>query len=105
MHRSITPYAVVLAAGLLAGVGCNRTNPRTQSTGEASREMTPAKNTGTAFVRYVSAVDAHSNTDLYFGDTKLFSTSGAEKPTGYKQVPAERHDFILREAGKPDGVE
>jgi hypothetical protein len=53
----------------------------------------------------VSAIDAHNNTDLYFGDTKLFSTTAAEKPTEYKEVPAERRDFALREAGKPDGME
>lgn len=66
--------------------------------------MTPAKNTGTAFVRYVSAVDAHSDTDLYFGDMQLFSTAAAKTPTDYKQVPAERRNFVLRAAGKPDGV-
>jgi len=99
----ISAYAVMVASGLLLAAGCNRTEQRA-NTGEASREATP-KTTGTALVRYVSAVDAHSATDLYFGDLKLFSTAGAEQPTGYKQVPAERRDFILREAGKPDGME
>jgi len=101
MYR-FSSYAVVLAAGLLVGVGCNRNNTQT---GEASREVPPAKNTGTAFVRYVNAVGGHSNTDLYFGDTELFSSAEAQKPTAYKQVPAERRDFILREAGKPAGME
>jgi len=50
-------------------------------------------------------MDAHRNTDLYFGDTKLFTAAGSEKPTEYKQIQAERRDFILREAGKPDGTE
>ena len=95
-------YAVTLAAGLLVGVGCSRNNSQT---GEASREVTPAKNTGTAFVRYVNAVGGHSNTTLYFGDTELFSSAEAQKPTAYKQVPAERRDFILREAAKPTGME
>jgi hypothetical protein len=97
--------AVLVASGLLIGVACNRTETRSRTEGEASREMPPAKTTGTAFVRFVSAMNAHTNTDLYFGNTKLFSTSDAEKPTGYKPVPAERRDFILREAGKPDGME
>jgi uncharacterized protein DUF4397 len=96
-------YAVLLAAGFLVNAGCNRSNT-TQSPGEASREATPAGNTGIAFVRYVSAVDAHSDTDLYFGDARLFGTADAKTPTDYKQVPAERRDFVLREAGKPDGV-
>jgi hypothetical protein len=100
----IPAYAVIVASGMLIAAGCNRTEHRANSTGEASREVTP-KTTGVALVRYVSAVDAHSATDLYFGDLKLFSTAGAEQPTGYKQVPAERRDFILREAGKPDGME
>src|SRR3954454_19023030 len=99
----ISAYAVMVASGLLLAAGCNRTEQRA-NTGEASREATP-KTTGAALVRYVSAVDAHSNTDLYFGDMKLFSTAGAENPTGYKQVPAERRNFILRQAGKPDGME
>ena len=98
-------YAVLVASGLLFGAACNRSDHRVNSQGEASREAPPAKTAGTAFVRYVSALGAHDNTDLYFGDTKLYTTSGAEKPTGYKEVPAERRDFILREAGKPDGME
>jgi hypothetical protein len=98
-------YALLLASGLLLGAGCSRTDNRVNSQGEASREATPAKTTGTAFVRYVSAIDAHNNTDLYFGDMRLFTTSGAEKPTGYKEVPAERRDFMLRQANKPDGME
>ncbi len=104
MHR-ITAYTVLLASGLIVGIGCNRTDHRASSQGEASREAAAPRSTGTAFVRYVSAIDAHSATDLYFGDIRLFSTSGAEQPTGYKQVPAERRDFVLREAGKPDGME
>lgn len=105
MYR-FTGYSVLLAAGLLAGAGCSRTDNRSANQGEANRDATAnTKTAGTALVRYVSAVDAHSNTDLYFGDLRLFSTTGAEKPTGYKEVPAERRDFILRQAGKPDGME
>src|SRR3954471_9435902 len=96
---------LLLAAGLIVGAGCSRTDTRPASQGEASRDAANPKTTGTALVRYVSAVDAHSNTDLYFGDIRLFSTTGAENPTGYKAVPAERRDFILRQAGKPDGME
>lgn len=103
MYR-FSGYTVLLAAGLLIGAGCSRTD-RTANQGEANREAANAKTTGTAMVRYVSAVDAHSNTDLYFGNTRLFSTTGAENPTGYKQVPAERADFSLKQAGKPDGME
>ena len=104
MYR-FSGYAILLAAGLVAA-GCSRTDSST-ATGEANRaaEATTTTPKGTAMVRYISAVDAHSNTDLYFGDLRLFSTTGAEKPTGYKEVPAERHDFILRQAGKPDGME
>src|SRR4051794_3307431 len=98
-------YVLLLASGLLLGAGCSRTDNRVNSQGEAAREATPAKTTGTAFVRYVSAIEAHNNTDLYFGDMRLFTTSGAEKPTGYKEVPAERRDFILRQADQPDGME
>jgi hypothetical protein len=58
-----------------------------------------------AMVRFVSALNAHSGTELYFGDLRVFSAEGAAEGTGYKAVPAERRDFILREAGKPDGVE
>ncbi len=96
-------YAL-LASGLLLGVACSRSD-RTSTQGEANREAPATKTNGTAYVRFVSAINAHSNSDLYFGDTKLFSTSAAENPTAYKEVPAERRDFILREAGKPDGVE
>src|SRR4051794_27302677 len=95
-------YMVLLASGLMLGA-CSRTD---NTRGEASREATsPKTTTGAAFVRYVGAVDAHSNMDLYFSDLRLFGTTGAEKPTGYKEVPAERRDFILRQAGKPDGME
>jgi hypothetical protein len=103
MYR-FSGYAILLAAGLVAG-GCSRTDNHT-ATGEASRAAeAPSTTKGTAMVRYISAVDAHSNTDLYFGNERLFSTTGAEKPTGYKEVPAERRDFVLRQAGKPDGME
>ena len=101
MYR-FSPCLILAASSLLIGVGCSRTDT---TRGEASRDITSPKNTGTAFVRYVSAMDAHTNSDLYFGDLRLFSTAGAENPTGYKEVPAERRDFVLREAGKPDGVE
>jgi hypothetical protein len=103
--QRFTAYGVLIVSGLLLGVACNRSDHRVNSQGEASRDMAPAKTTGTAFVRYVSAIDAHDNTELYFGDMRLFSTSSAEKPTVYKDVPAERRDFILRQAGKPDGME
>jgi hypothetical protein len=93
----------LVASGLVIGVGCNR-NDQVRTEGEASREM-PSKTTGTAFVRFVSAIDAHNNTDLYFGDTKLFTVADAARPTGYTQIPAERRDFNLREAGKPNGME
>jgi hypothetical protein len=96
---------MALACGMLVGAGCSRTQTGSVSQGEASREVTPPKTTGTAMVRYVSALDAHSDTDLYFGDQQVFSTSAADVSTAYKQVPAERRDFILRQAGKPDGVE
>jgi hypothetical protein len=106
MYR-FSAYAVLLAAGLVAA-GCSNTNNHT-ATGEANRAADAATTTttakGVAMVRYISAVDAHSNTDLYFGDERLFSTAGADKPTGYKEVPAERRDFVLRQAGKPDGME
>jgi hypothetical protein len=101
MHR-FTVYLGVAVCGCLLSVGCGNTNTRT---GDASREVTSPKTTGTAFVRYVSAVDAHANSDLYFGDMKLFGSSDAEKGTDYKPVPAERHDFVLRAAGRPDGME
>ncbi len=105
-------YAVALAVGFFVTSGCNRNDKRAQSRGEAtpesrgeaSREMTPSKTTGVAFVRYVSAADAHSGTDLYFGDMRLFSTADAKTPTDYKEVPAERRDIVLREAGKPNGT-
>jgi len=103
MYR-FSGYAVLLAAGLFAA-GCSRTDNRTAAQGEANRDATTAKSTGTAYVRYVSDVNAHSNTDLYFGDMRLFSTNGAEKPTGYKEVPAERRDFTLRAAGQANGME
>jgi hypothetical protein len=103
MHRSIL-YGVLLASGFVIGVGCNRTDNQVNKTGEASREMATGSK-GVAYVRYVSAIDAHSGTDLYFGDMRLFNTTKAEEPTGYKEVPAARHDFILKEAGKPDGME
>src|SRR5581483_9633667 len=100
MGRS-SVYTLLLASGFLLVAGCSR-NSTTR--GEASRESAPATNTGTAFVRYVSALGAHSDTDLYFGDMKLFSTADAKTPTGYIHVPAERRDFVLREAGKPDSA-
>jgi hypothetical protein len=98
-------YGLALACGLVVGAGCNRTD-RANSTGEASREVTPSKNAGMAMARFVSALEAHTGTELYFGDLRLFGSEGAADPTGYKPVPAERRDFVLREAtGKPYGVE
>jgi len=102
--RRFPTYAALLASVLLLGAACNRSDHRVNSQGEASREA-PAKTTGIAFVRYVNALDAHNNTDLYFGDMRLFTTSAAEKPTGYKEVPAERRDFVLRQAASPDAME
>jgi hypothetical protein len=104
MHRFLGPaYVGVLTCGLLVSAGCSRTDTRT---GEASREaVNSPKTTGTASVRYVSALNAHSATDLYFGDTQLFSSSDATKGAQYKTVPAERRDFSLRAAGKMEGME
>src|SRR5262245_40176402 len=91
-------FPIWLASGLLLMVGCNRT----PSQGEASREATQRGNTDVAFVRYVSAMHAHSDTALYFGETQLFRSANASKPTDYTQVPAERREFVLRHAGRPD---
>jgi hypothetical protein len=102
MHRF--PVTVLLVSGAIVGAGCSRTDTRQTTQGEASREAT-ARTDNMASVRYISAMDAHSGTELYFGDMRLFASEGADKPTGYKPVPAERRDFVLREAGKPDGVE
>ncbi len=109
MHRFPAYSVLLVGCAALVGVGCGRNNTNTAQNGnatqgEASRETTTPTAKGTAFVRYVSAVRAHNNTDLYFGDTDLFSSTNATKPTDYKDVPAERRDFALREAGNPNGV-
>jgi hypothetical protein len=94
---------VLIGTALVVAAGCNRSDrPATQ--GEANREAT-GRSTGTALVRYVNLMDAHANTDLYFGDLKVFSGPSGDQPTGYKEVPSERRNFAIREAGRPDGVE
>ncbi len=105
MYR-LPVYAMLAASGLLLTAGCSRNNTTArQSQGEASREAPEsANNQKTAYVRYVSTADAHTNTDLYFGDLRLFSTVEAKTPTEYKQVPAERRDFALRAAGSTEGM-
>jgi hypothetical protein len=103
MYR-LPVYTMIVASGLMLGVGCNRTQ-NAGTTGEANREAT-ARQTGMAMVRYINAMDAHANTDLYFGDVKVFSgPATGDEPSGYKEVPAERRDFVLKQAGKPDGME
>ena len=101
MYRFSVSTAL-LGAALLVAAGCNRTD-RVSSTGEAHRDAT-ARN-ASALVRYVNLMDAHANTDLYFGDLKVFSGSTGDQATGYKDVPSERRDFVLREAARPDGME
>lgn len=97
------PGAALLIPALLLTSACGGSKPETaaQANKEAAKEE--AKKADLAFVRYISTMAAHSGSDLYFGDTKLFGTGDATKVTDYKTVPAERHEFALKEAGQPAG--
>jgi hypothetical protein len=103
MNRNSFKMFVLVTPALLFVGACSNSN--TDQTRARTRDAEPATNapapktTDRAFVRFV---DAHSvaPADLYFGDTKAFSDVQFETVTKYRELPAERHEFALKDAGK-----
>lgn len=85
-------------ACLILGTGCSKPGEHSavESSG-AGKGTAPAadvaKKTDDAMVRFVNATP--SAKDLAFGDATQFTDVKARDVTGYKLVPAERHDFKL----------
>jgi len=88
----------VVAPCLFLMGACSRSDRVHETHGEAAREAVNPDRVGTSFVRYINAMDAHSGTDLYFGDTKAFGEV-SKTVTDYKPLPAKRADFALRAPG------
>ncbi len=88
---------------LLASCGGNRTNqpsasetPGGGSTAPPGREAAKEKK---ALVRFAQAVPGNQRLDLWFGDMKVFSNAGYKDVTPYVEIPSERHEFKLQNAG------
>src|SRR5262245_16847854 len=95
--RSIAGYSLVISALLLSGACSRRAEEGTRGRARDVPPATAAK-TEVAFVRFV---DAHKGSaDLYFGDVKVFSGTNESVTSDYKEVPAERRQFTLRDAAQ-----
>jgi hypothetical protein len=101
----ITTKTATLWIGSLAILGlaaCTRTTTeQSKSTASGSTSTAPsgtaARTEDKALVRFVNATP--SSKDLYFGDMTAFSNVPARTATGYMELPANRHDFKLYDAG------
>ncbi len=101
MYRELI-CASALSILILGGTACSRSDEGVRArTREATSEPASTAAEKVAYVRFIDA-DTH-NTDLWFGDLKLFSGVDKNTVTKYKDAVAERHDFELRPAGAPGG--
>jgi hypothetical protein len=96
----------VSAAAILGLAACNKTTtePSQTSTG-GSTSTAPsgasAKVEDKALVRFLNATSAPK--DLYFGDATAFLNIAPQAASPYSELPADRHDFRLFEAGNHAG--
>src|SRR5581483_12339171 len=86
----------------LAGCSSNKTSEpsasRTPNGGSTAPSGSEAASQKKALVRFAQTVNG-TPMDLWFGDMKVFSNVGYKQVTPYVEVPAERHDFKLQNAG------
>src|SRR5689334_20660978 len=101
MHSNLTKVSVLVVPALLAFTACNTTD-RTARTTPATDEGTRARTEvpKNAFVRFVDVYQGPAN--LFFGDQKVFS-GDYKSVSDYKSVPAERHEFALRDNAHATG--
>ncbi len=97
MTTRISPLCLFAVPLLLSVTACNRSANTTRTTEPAADEAARSRATATEKVAYVRFVNGYpGKKDLYFGAEKLF-TEGSNDVGQYKAVPAERHDFELRD--------
>jgi len=88
---------------LLAGCSSNKTTEPSASATPGGASTAPsgqdAANQKKALVRFAQTVPGNQRMDLWFGDMKVFSNVAYKEVTPYVEVPAERHDFKLQNAG------
>jgi len=83
---------------LLLMSACSKTENTTR---ERTAEPAAPHTTAVAYVRFFDAYTAP--VDLYFGDMKAFNNKKERSLTSYIELPAERHDFALRDPGTTAG--
>jgi len=93
-------------AAMLGTFACNKTTQEaSKTTTENGTSTAPsgseAKRADTALVRFVNAT--LDPKDIFFGDTKPVSNLAAGSVTPYMQLPTERHEFKLFDAGRSTG--
>jgi hypothetical protein len=104
MKRNVRILAAAGAACLLVTtIGCNKkTEQASTSTAGGQTSSAPsgqqAAQQKMALVRFVNATPGQ-NVDLWFGGTKVFPDIAYKAVTAYREIPGERHDFILEPAG------
>lgn len=96
-HSFLTGCAMALPA-LMFLSACSRSDDTSRA---RTAEPAPSGTTAVAFVRFYDAYTAP--VDLYFGDTKAFKNKTDRSLTSYIELPAERHEFALREPASPAG--
>lgn len=102
MDSKLLKWSTLVLPALLAITACNSTNRAARNADNAARateEGTRARtnDAATKDLAYVRFVDAYPHAaDLYFADQKVFNGE-PKSVTDYKTVPAERHEFDLRD--------
>jgi hypothetical protein len=100
---------ITLSAGVAAMLGisaCNKTTSEASKSSSGGATSTApsgqdAKIADKALVRFINATPTAK--DLYFGDVTAFSNVGAEAVSTYSELPAQRHEFKLFDAGTNGG--
>ena len=104
MNWNLRVLTIVCNAGLLAAtMACSKkTDEASVSTGGGTTASAPSGDQAArhkmALVRFVNASPGR-NLDLWFGDSKVFSDVTYKAATAYREVPGERHDFVLEPVG------
>src|SRR5262249_18722460 len=92
--------ALAITALVPGGRGNKTDSPTRTSTSGGGTSTAPAGTTEAAkdraLVRFVNADSDNKVLDLWFGDTREFSTVEYKRVTAYTEVPAERKEFHLR---------
>lgn len=107
MNHQLKLRTVFTLAVLLMLTACtsesNQNQPVTTTTNTGTSNAPPAsevKQRGNALVRVINAIPGEPSVDVFADDAKVFTGIAHKTTTPYKEVPAERHTFRLRPAGK-----